>query len=79
MPIYRLFPIAPDGKIADAPMIIEASHDNAALILGERVLDGRTVEVWEGTKLIGVVLGSPSHDQLAEVREAFGASSFHQR
>ena len=73
IPTYRLFPIAPDGRIADAPVILDAIHDVAALFHGERICD-RTHEVWDGARRVGVVFGKPAHDYLADVREAFGAS-----
>ncbi len=74
MPAYRLFPIGTTGLIADAPVIIHAIHDEAALTQSERMRDDRTREVWRGDRLVGVVLGRPAHDQLASTRAAFGGS-----
>ena len=74
MPAYRLFPIGATGLIADEPVIIDALHDEAALIQSECMGDDRTREVWRGDRLIGVVLGRPAHDQLNATRAAFGGS-----
>ena len=51
MPVYRLFPIATTGLIADTPIIIDAIHDKAALTQSERMRDDRTREVWRGEGL----------------------------
>ena len=79
MPVYRLFPIATTGLIADKPIIIDAIHDEAALTQSERMRDDRTREVWRGDRLVGVVLGRPARDQLASTRAAFGSSPCQKR
>lgn len=76
---YRLFPIAEDGRIADAPLVIEALHDGAALVQGERVLSDRAHEVWQGARLVGTVVGRPAHDRLTDVRSAFDALPYPRR
>ncbi|TLU71475.1 hypothetical protein [Lichenicoccus roseus] len=53
MPVYKLFPIDPDGKITGVGSEYEFDSDGDARVRGESVVaKGDYVEIWRGDKKI---------------------------
>ena len=59
MAVYRCYFINGENHITEAPTIIEASHDEAAIEEAQRMRDSRpqcaSVEIWCGTQRVGSV------------------------
>jgi hypothetical protein len=55
MPHSRIYRRAPDGHIEGPADLIECDNDAAALNHAREKPDGHGVEVWEGTRLVGVI------------------------
>jgi len=56
---YRVYLIGVDNRIAGQPEVIELSDDHAAVEHAIQIVNGRSVEVWEATRL--VVRLPPAH------------------
>jgi hypothetical protein len=52
MRAYRIFLLGQDGHIKQPPEIIECPDDKAAIEKAKQLLDGRTVEIWESSRLV---------------------------
>lgn len=51
MATYRLYCLDGVGKVASAEWI-EAEDDDAALVAAEAVRNGRSCELWQGSRLV---------------------------
>jgi hypothetical protein len=49
---YRIFFLGQDGHIKQPPEIIECPDDQTAIEKAKQLLDGRTVEIWESSRLV---------------------------
>lgn len=72
---YRLTPADGRGDLSAAESLtFEASNDMAALMTAERLSDGSAVEVWDQSRLVGVVAGrAPTRSDLARIADVLGA------
>jgi hypothetical protein len=52
MPEYRLYVMTKDGHIDRVPATHDLPNDKVAIEKGRQLLDGRTVEVWQGARLV---------------------------
>lgn len=52
VPAYRLYVLSSDGHITGPPDIIECEDDRGAIETAKQLLDGKTIEVWDGKQLI---------------------------
>ena len=52
MPYYRIYRTTPDGHIVGPPVIVDCADDQEAIGKASQVADGRTVELWQGARLI---------------------------
>ena len=50
--VYRAFHIAPSGVVDGPTSFIEAVDDDSALQHAKRLVDGRTVELWDRGRLV---------------------------
>ena len=55
MPTYRAFPVDQAGHIFAPPKEFEAKDDLEAIALTMSVADSHAVEVWDGTRRIGLI------------------------
>jgi hypothetical protein len=56
MPHYRIYRRGPDGHLDGLPHLIELVDDDAAVKQAREEARGRGMEVWEGTRLVAVIL-----------------------
>jgi hypothetical protein len=52
MPDYRAYKIKPDGHIDGVPTIITCDDDQAAIEKTKSLVDGKDIELWDGTRLV---------------------------
>jgi hypothetical protein len=52
MRTYRIFFLGQDGHIKQPPEIVECPDDQTAVEMAQQLLDGRTVEIWESSRLV---------------------------
>lgn len=52
MPAYRVYLIAADDHIDGPPKIIECDSDSAAMEQAKRLIDGKTIELWDGPRRV---------------------------
>ena len=55
MPSYRVYKVDPEGHIAEPPWVIECEDDEQAMLAAGRYLDGKSLEVWDGSRRIGTI------------------------
>jgi hypothetical protein len=55
---YRVYPISEDNHVSGAPKIIVCATDQDAISEARRLLDGKDIEVWHGTRMV-IRLSSP--------------------
>jgi hypothetical protein len=52
MPNYRAYQLKPDGHIDGVPTIITCDDDQAAIETTKFLVNGKDVELWDGTRLV---------------------------
>jgi hypothetical protein len=52
MQAYRIYFFGSDGHITEPPKVVQYPSDEGALSEAQQHLDGRTVEVWKGARMI---------------------------
>jgi hypothetical protein len=52
MPAYRVYAISKQGRISGPPDIIECGDDQEAIGKAALLTNGKSVELWEGSRLI---------------------------
>jgi hypothetical protein len=52
MPAYHIYTIDKNGRIAGPANIIDAADDQEARQEAKRMLDGHTIEVWDGSRRV---------------------------
>jgi hypothetical protein len=52
MPNYRAYQLKPDGHIDGVPTIITCDDDQAAIKETKALVDGKDIELWDGTRLV---------------------------
>jgi hypothetical protein len=65
---YRIFELSEDGHIRTPPKIFEGSDDRAAVEKARECLQGRPVEVWEGTRLVASLAPINRHPRALSIR-----------
>jgi hypothetical protein len=50
---YRLYTLSTDDHIRGVPYVGDYATDAAAMEKGRQLLDGNTIEVWHGARLVG--------------------------
>ena len=59
-PVYRAYPLHPDGKIAGVPAVIHAENDEIAVAKARLlVLENVGVEVWDRARLVVRIPAEP--------------------
>ena len=58
MPAYRLYVLTTDGHIAGPAHVIECESKQAAIGQAAQLTNGKSVELWEGARLIVRFLGN---------------------
>jgi hypothetical protein len=49
---YRLHSVKPGGRISAPPVVIDCPSDQEAAAEAVSLMDGMTVEIWEGSRLV---------------------------
>ena len=49
---FRAYPVGEDGHLL-APTVIEVDSDEAAVERVKKMLNGRAIELWQGSRMIG--------------------------
>jgi hypothetical protein len=52
VPHYRIYSIRPDGHIAGPAVVVECGDDKEAIQKTQQAVNGKDVELWEGSRLI---------------------------
>ena len=52
MPSYRLYTLTSECHIAGPPNIVYCQDDQAAVVGAKQALDGRAIEIWNGSRLV---------------------------
>ncbi|MDE2329494.1 MAG: hypothetical protein KGK16_01715 [Bradyrhizobium sp.] len=52
MSVYRVYVIGKGGHIDGFPHYIECTDDNEAIQRARRMVDGHSVEIWEGARIV---------------------------
>jgi hypothetical protein len=52
VPSYRLYTVASECRIAGPPKIVDYQDDQAAVVGAKRALDGHSIEIWNGSRLV---------------------------
>jgi hypothetical protein len=52
MPDYRFYIVNKDGHIAEPATTHELPNDEAAVQEAKALLDGRIIEIWQGTRVV---------------------------
>jgi hypothetical protein len=52
VPDYRFYVIKMDGHIAGPPKTIDLPSDEAAVKGAKALLDDRTIEIWQGSRVV---------------------------
>jgi hypothetical protein len=55
MPEYRVYSISADGGIAGPPRIVDCRSDGEAVAEAALLLDGKTLEIWNGARRVAVL------------------------
>lgn len=55
MPEYRIYSINADGHVASPPEIVECESDGEAADKARLLLDGKHLEIWDGTRRVAVL------------------------
>jgi hypothetical protein len=53
MPTYRLYILTSECHIAGPPNIVDCYDDRAAVVRAKQALDGHSIEIWNGSRLVG--------------------------
>jgi hypothetical protein len=53
MPTYRLYTLTSECHIAGPPNIVDCYDDQAAVVRAKQALDGHSIEIWNGSRLVG--------------------------
>lgn len=53
MTAYRIYVLDPEGHVTGPPQIVECTDDQDALRQARQCLDGKPIEVWDGSKRVG--------------------------
>ena len=56
MPHYRIYRRGPDGRLDGPPHLVELDDDAAAVKQAREQARGQGMEVWEGERLVAVIL-----------------------
>ena len=52
MPHYRVYVTTPDGHVTAPATVLECTDDQEAIGKAAQLANGRSVELWEGARLI---------------------------
>ena len=52
MPHYRLYTTTSDGHVTAPPTVMECADDQEAIGKAAQLTNGKSVELWEGARLI---------------------------
>jgi hypothetical protein len=52
MPSYRLYTLTSECHITSPPNIVDCKDDQAAVVGAKQALDGRAIEIWNGSRLV---------------------------
>jgi hypothetical protein len=52
MPAYRIYTIDKDGHIVGPANIVDAADDQEARQEAKRMLEGHTIELWDGSRRV---------------------------
>jgi hypothetical protein len=52
VPAYRVYIIGRDGHVAGPAPVADCQDDREAVEKAEQYLDGRSIEVWDGARLV---------------------------
>jgi hypothetical protein len=52
MPIYRLYALTSECHFGGPPNIVDCRDDQAAVVRAKQSLDGRSIEIWNGSRLV---------------------------
>jgi hypothetical protein len=55
MPSYRVYRVDPEGHITEPAWVLECEDDEQAILAAGRSLDGKSLEVWDGSRRIGTI------------------------
>jgi hypothetical protein len=53
---YRIFRRSPRGGLKGSPFLVSCSNDDAAMAAARQYNDGDGVAVWDGPRLVGMIL-----------------------
>jgi hypothetical protein len=57
---YKIYKLDNSGKIDGTAIALECDNDAAALILAREQMDGHTIEIWQGVRLVSTIPSEPS-------------------
>jgi hypothetical protein len=52
MPEYRFYTVEKDGHLAGPPTVHNSLTDDAAVTEAKKLLGDRTIEIWQGTRVV---------------------------
>ena len=55
MPTYRFYSLKTDGHVAGPPLDFDCPDDNDAVKEAEKLVDGRDIEIWQGTRVVAYI------------------------
>ena len=58
VPEYRAYILSSDGHIQSFEPIV-CADDEAAITAAERLVDGHDVELWQGARIVKILLSGP--------------------
>ena len=56
MPEYRFYAITKDGHIDSPPINRDLPDDGGALKAAKELINGRDIEIWQGTRIVAYVV-----------------------
>jgi hypothetical protein len=60
MPEYQFYSVKKDGHIAGRPVSYELPNDDVAIEQAKLLLNGRDIEIWEGTRVVSYLVPDKS-------------------
>jgi hypothetical protein len=52
MAVYRIYALEADGHYKQPPHVIECENDDEAIVAAQPFINGKSIEVWDGDKLV---------------------------
>lgn len=52
MSVYRVYVVGQSGHVGGIPQYIECRDDAEAIQQARQIMDGHSIEIWEGTRIV---------------------------